>query len=47
MRIPELDEVAVRLGEIDLALLPINGLTIRPLLNRQVVMNAAEAADVT
>jgi L-ascorbate metabolism protein UlaG (beta-lactamase superfamily) len=47
MRIPELDEVAHRFGEIDLALLPINGLTIRPLLNRQVVMNAAEAADLT
>lgn len=47
MRIAELDEVAHRFGEIDLALLPINGLTIRPLFNRQVVMNAAEAADLT
>ena len=27
--------------------LPINGLTIRPLLNRQVVMNAVEAAELT
>jgi len=36
MRIAELDEVAHRFDEIDLALLPINGLTIRPLLNRQV-----------
>lgn len=47
MRIPELDDIARRFGEIDLALLPINGLTIRPLLNRQVVMNAVEAADLT
>jgi L-ascorbate metabolism protein UlaG (beta-lactamase superfamily) len=47
MRIPELDDIARRFGEIDLALLPINGLTIRPLLNRQVVMNATEAADLT
>jgi L-ascorbate metabolism protein UlaG (beta-lactamase superfamily) len=47
LRIAELDDVASRFGEIDLALLPINGLTIRPLLNRQVVMNAAEAADLT
>jgi L-ascorbate metabolism protein UlaG (beta-lactamase superfamily) len=47
MRIAELDEVARRFGQIDLALLPINGLTIRPLLNRQVVMNATEAADLT
>jgi L-ascorbate metabolism protein UlaG (beta-lactamase superfamily) len=47
MRIAELDEVARRFGEIDLALLPINGLTIRPLLNKQVVMNAGEAADLT
>ncbi len=47
MRIPELDEISRRFGQIDLALLPINGLTIRPLLNRQVVMNATEAADLT
>lgn len=47
MRIAELDEIAHRFGDIDLALLPINGLTIRPLLNRQVVMNAVEAADLT
>jgi L-ascorbate metabolism protein UlaG (beta-lactamase superfamily) len=46
MRIAELDVLAGRFGEIDLALLPINGLTIRPLLNRQVVMNAVEAADL-
>lgn len=47
LRIAELDDLARRFGEIDLALLPINGLTIRPLLNRQVVMNAVEAADLT
>jgi L-ascorbate metabolism protein UlaG (beta-lactamase superfamily) len=47
MRIAELDDIARRFGEIDLALLPINGLTIRPLLNKQVVMNAVEAADLT
>jgi L-ascorbate metabolism protein UlaG (beta-lactamase superfamily) len=47
MRIAELDDLVGRFGEIDLALLPINGLTIRPLLNRQVVMNAVEAADLT
>lgn len=46
LRIPELDQVAQRFPDIDLALLPVNGLTIRPLLNRQVVMNAAEAAEL-
>jgi L-ascorbate metabolism protein UlaG (beta-lactamase superfamily) len=47
LRIAELDDLVHRFGQIDLALLPINGLTIRPLLNRQVVMNAIEAADLT
>ncbi|MGV9412044.1 MBL fold metallo-hydrolase [Nocardia sp. NPDC003693] len=47
LRVPELDEVARRFPDIDLALLPINGLRIRPALNRQVVMDAAEAADLT
>lgn len=42
--IPALGEIAERFPQIDVALLPINGLTIRPLLNRQVVMNAREAA---
>jgi L-ascorbate metabolism protein UlaG (beta-lactamase superfamily) len=42
--IPELKEVAKRFPHIDVALLPVNGLTIRPLLNRQVVMSAEEAA---
>lgn len=47
LRIPELDEVARRFPDLDLALLPINGLRIRPALNRQVVMDATEAADLT
>ncbi len=47
LRIAELDQIGRRFGDIDLALLPINGLTIRPLWNRQVVMNAVEAADLT
>jgi L-ascorbate metabolism protein UlaG (beta-lactamase superfamily) len=44
--IPELREVARRFRRIDLALLPVNGLMLRPLLNRQVVMNAREAAEL-
>jgi L-ascorbate metabolism protein UlaG (beta-lactamase superfamily) len=47
LRIAELDEVAKRFPELDLALLPINGLRIRPALNRQVVMDAVEAAELT
>jgi L-ascorbate metabolism protein UlaG (beta-lactamase superfamily) len=47
LRIPELDDVRRRFGDLDLALLPINGLTIRPLGNRQVVMSAAQAAELT
>lgn len=46
LRIPELDEVARRFGAIDLALLPVNGLAIRPALNRQVVMTAEQAAEL-
>jgi L-ascorbate metabolism protein UlaG (beta-lactamase superfamily) len=44
MRIPDLDEVPRRFGVIDLALLPVNGLRIRP-FNRQVVMNAEQAGE--
>ena len=44
--IPELAEVGRRFPQIDLALLPINGLSIRPLLNRRVVMSAREAAEL-
>jgi L-ascorbate metabolism protein UlaG (beta-lactamase superfamily) len=45
--IPELSEVAARHRHIDLALVPINGLRIRPMLNKQVVMDAREAAILT
>jgi L-ascorbate metabolism protein UlaG (beta-lactamase superfamily) len=45
LRIPELDEVAQRFPSIDLALLPVNGLRIRP-FNRQVVMTAEQAAEL-
>jgi L-ascorbate metabolism protein UlaG (beta-lactamase superfamily) len=45
LRIPDLDEVPRRFPGIDLALLPINGLQIRPAFNRQVVMNAEEAGE--
>lgn len=44
MLIPELTQVADRYRHIDVALLPINGLRLRPLLNKQVVMDAREAA---
>lgn len=45
--IPELDEIPERLGHINLALLPTNGLQIRPANDRQVVMNAEQAAQLT
>lgn len=45
--VPQLDEIPRRLGAIDLALLPTNGLRIRPLLNRKVVMDARDAAALT
>lgn len=44
--IPELNEVADRFPRIDIALLPVNGLKIRPLLNRKVVMSAKDAAEL-
>ena len=44
--IPELSEVAKRFPKIDLALLAVNGLMIRPMLNRRVVTNAREAAEL-
>ena len=46
-RIPELDDIAHRFPAIDLALMPINGLTSRPQGNRQEVMDAAQAAELT
>jgi L-ascorbate metabolism protein UlaG (beta-lactamase superfamily) len=46
LRIPELDQVAQRFPDIDLALLPVNGLRIRPAFNRRVVMTAEQAAEL-
>jgi L-ascorbate metabolism protein UlaG (beta-lactamase superfamily) len=45
LRISGLDEVPRRFAVIDLALLPVNGLRIRPAFNRQVVMTAEEAGE--
>ncbi|WOX16336.1 hypothetical protein [Streptomyces sp. N50] len=47
MFIPELAVIPRRLGHTSLALLPTDGLHIRPAGNRQVVMNADEAAEPT
>jgi L-ascorbate metabolism protein UlaG (beta-lactamase superfamily) len=44
--IPELRSLRDRFGPFDLALLPCNGLVIRIKRNKQVVMNAQEAADL-
>jgi L-ascorbate metabolism protein UlaG (beta-lactamase superfamily) len=44
--IPELRELPRRFPTIDLALVPTNGLRIRPLLNKKVVMDAQDAADL-
>jgi len=44
--IPELREVAERFPHIDLVLLPVNGLRLRP-INQQGVMTAEEAAQLT
>jgi len=45
--IPELREIPDRLGPISVALLPTNGLRLRPFGDKQVVMNADEAAELT
>jgi len=47
LSIPELGQLPDRFGRFDLALLPVNGLCIRPMNDAQVVMNAAEAAALT
>jgi L-ascorbate metabolism protein UlaG (beta-lactamase superfamily) len=47
LRVPELDTIPGRFGPVDLAILPTNGLCIRPMNLRQVVMNAEEAAGLT
>ena len=43
--IPELSEIPQRFGRVDVALLAINGLQIRPMNNLQVVMNPQDAAE--
>jgi len=47
MLIPELRTLPDRFAHFDAALLPVNGLRIRPQLNKQVVMNAEQAAELT
>lgn len=47
LRVPELDTIPERFGPIDLAILPTNGLCVRPMGLRQVVMDAEEAAGLT
>lgn len=44
--IPGLKSIAARFPTFDLAILAVNGLILRPLLNRQVVMNVEEAAEL-
>lgn len=47
MLIDELEELPERFGAVDVALLPTNGLCVRPLNDLQVVMNAHDAAELT
>jgi L-ascorbate metabolism protein UlaG (beta-lactamase superfamily) len=47
MLIPELRTLPDRFGQFDVALLPVNGLRIRPQFSRQVVMDAEQAAELT
>jgi len=47
LRVPELDTIPDRFGPVDLAILPTNGLCIRPMNLQQVVMDAEEAAGLT
>jgi L-ascorbate metabolism protein UlaG (beta-lactamase superfamily) len=47
LRVPELDAIPERFGHVDLAILPVNGLCIRPMNMRQVVMDAEDAAGLT
>ena len=47
LRVPELDTIPGRFGHVDLAILPTNGLCIRPMNLRQVVMDAEQAAGLT
>lgn len=47
LRMPELDTIPERFGPVDLAILPTNGLCIRPMNLQQVVMDAEDAAELT
>lgn len=47
LRVPELDTLPETFGPIDLAILPTNGLCVRPMNMKQVVMDAEEAAALT
>ena len=44
--IPELAEVGRRFAPLDLALLPVNGVSIRPANDLQIVMDAKDAASL-
>lgn len=44
MFIPELEQLPARFPDLDLVLVPTNGLRIRPLFNKKIVMDAADAA---
>jgi L-ascorbate metabolism protein UlaG (beta-lactamase superfamily) len=44
--IPEMAEIARRFPKIDVALLPVNGLAIRPMLNRKIVMDPRDAVEL-
>jgi L-ascorbate metabolism protein UlaG (beta-lactamase superfamily) len=45
--VPELRAVAQRFPPLDLALLPVDGLMLRPMLDKRGVMNPEEAAELT
>ena len=47
LRVPELDEIPERFGRVDLAILPVNGLCVRPAHMQQIVMDAEQAAALT
>lgn len=47
LRVSELDQIPDRFGAVDLAILPTNGLCIRPMGLQQVVMDAEQAAALT
>lgn len=47
LRVPDLDEIPDRFGAIDLAIVPTNGLCVRPMNMIQVVMDAEQAASLT